>query len=108
MSDNTAFNDKDLDRELPRALIKVNREYQRARKGEKKELYCFARLILDLEYACKDLEDDEDTDWVVIPRSVTPEMLIEAKEQMTLAAKRLAAFAARIEEKIEAQVRRAA
>ena len=93
---------------LPRALTKVVCEHRRARKGDKKELYCFARLILDLEYDCNYLEDDEDCDYVAIPRSVTPEMLIEAKEQMTLAAKRLAAFAARIEEKIEAQVRRAA
>ena len=110
MLDNTVIDDKDIVEQPapPRALDKVRREYRLARKGERRELYCFAHFIFFLERALADLEDEEDCYYVVIPRSATPEMLIDAKERIALATKQLAAFAARIDEKIEAQVRRAA
>jgi hypothetical protein len=82
-------------------LDDVLNNYRRTRRfSEKRKLFAFAHLIVFLERACDDLEDEEDRER--IPQSVTPEMLIDAKQRMTLAAERLAAFATRIDEKLNA------
>ena len=89
------------------ALDEVHDEYRRMRRGsEKRRLTTFAHQVRFFEVTCGQLHDElHDEDRELIPRSASPEMLIDAKQRIALAANQLASFADAIEDELRGEWR---